>query len=254
MIDMHSHILFGVDDGPKDLQQTLEMMQKAVEEGITEIIATSHRFHPLYSVSSDNVLEQIKVIQQRLEKEGIPLKIHEGHEVRLVENIVDLLEAKEVLTLANSKYLLLELPSGTVPMFTKKIIIALIEKGITPIIAHPERNKAITERPSKLEELVREGALAQITAGSLAGHFGKSIQKLSLDLVRANLVHTYGSDVHNLNTRPFHFDAGLSFLEKKKESDAVDILLENNARIIENSEFIVYEPQEVKSKKWWSFL
>ena len=254
MIDMHSHILFGVDDGPKALQQTLEMMEQAAREGITEIIATSHSYHPQYNVSPEKVFEQIPVIQQQLNKKNIPLKIHAGQEVRLVENIVNLMETKEVLTLANSKYMLLELPSATVPIFTKRLIIALQEKGITPIIAHPERNKAIAERPSKLEELVREGAMAQITAGSLAGHFGKTVQKLSLDLVKANLIHTYGSDVHNLATRPFLFDAGLDYLEKKKQLDAVDVLLENNARIIENRKFIVYEPQEIISKKWWSFV
>ena len=254
MIDMHSHILFGVDDGPTALQQTLEMLQQASYEGITEIIATSHSFHPLYNVLPEKVLEQIAIIQQQVDKKNIPLKIHAGQEVRLVEDIVSLLETKKVLTLANSKYMLLELPSSTIPIFTKRLIIDLQEKGITPIIAHPERNKAIAERPSKLEELVREGAMAQITAGSLAGHFGKSVQKLSLDLVKANLIHTYGSDVHNLTTRPFLFDAGLDYLEKKKQLDTVDVLLENNARIIENRKFIVYEPQEVASKKWWSFV
>ncbi|MEK4385207.1 CpsB/CapC family capsule biosynthesis tyrosine phosphatase [Solibacillus sp. FSL W7-1464] len=254
MIDIHSHILFGVDDGPGDLHETLEMLQKAVDEGITEIISTSHSFHPQYNVTAKQVTEQMAVLQEQLQLHDIPLKLHAGQEVRLVENVVALVEAKEALTLANSDYLLLELPSSTIPKYTKDLIIALQRKGITPIIAHPERNKAIAERPRKLEELVREGAMAQITAGSLAGHFGKNIQKLSLDLVKANLVHTYGSDVHNLTTRPYLFDAGLTYLEKKKQLDAVDMLLENNARIIENKNFILYEPQEVSSKKWWSIF
>ena len=254
MIDMHSHILFGVDDGPDDLYETMNLLRKAVDEGITEIISTSHSFHPQYNVTAKQVTEQVAVLQEQLQINDIPLKIHAGQEVRLVENVVELVEAKEALTLANSDYLLLELPSSTIPKYTKKLIVALQSMGITPIIAHPERNKAIAERPNKLEELVREGAVAQITAGSLAGHFGKNIQKLSLDLVKANLVHTYGSDVHNLTTRPYLFDAGLTYLEKKKQLDAVDMLLENNARIIENKNFILYEPQEVSSKKWWSIF
>ncbi|MFY0741923.1 CpsB/CapC family capsule biosynthesis tyrosine phosphatase [Solibacillus silvestris] len=254
MIDIHSHILFGVDDGPDDLYETLEMLQQASNEGITEIITTSHSFHPQYNVSAKQVMEQLTVIQEQVEINNIPLKIHAGQEVRLVENIVTLVEANEALTLANSNYILLELPSSTVPKFTKEIVINLQANGIIPIIAHPERNKAIAERPSKLEELVREGAMAQITAGSLAGHFGKNIQKLSLDLVKANLVHTYGSDVHNLTTRPYLFDAGLSYLEKKKQLDAVDLLLENNMRIIENRNFLLYEPQEISFKKWWSIF
>lgn len=254
MIDMHSHILFGVDDGPQDIQQTMDILQQAVDEGITEIIATSHSFHPQYHVSAKTVIEQIPLLQQQLHERDIPLTLHTGQEVRLVENMVALFETKEIVPLANSKYMLIELPSNTVPKYTKDIIIALQTKGITPIIAHPERNKVIAERPSKLESLVREGAMAQITAGSLAGHFGKTVQKLSLDLVKANLVHTYGSDVHNLTTRPFLFDAGLTYLENKKQLDAVDLLLENNARIIENKDFILYEPQEVTQKKWWSIF
>jgi len=96
--------------------------------------------------------------------------------------------------------------------------------------------------------------MAQITAGSLAGHFGKSVQKLSLDLVRANLVHTYGSDVHNLTTRPFLFEEGLTFLEKKKELDLVDILLRNNKKIITNEPFVILEPEKLKKRKWWNLI
>lgn len=253
MIDIHSHILFGVDDGPKNLYETLEMLQQAVDEGITEIISTSHSFHPQYNVPAKQVIEQIANIQEQLQLNEIPLKIHAGQEVRLVENIVQLLERGEILTLANSNYLLLELPSSTVPNYTRRIINLLQEQGITPIIAHPERNKAIAEKPSRLEILLREGAVAQITAGSLAGHFGSAIQKLSLDLVKANLVHTYGSDAHNVTTRPFLFDEGLNFLEKKKQLDAVDLLLENNMRIIENKKMILFEPEEIQ-KKWWKLF
>lgn len=253
MIDIHSHILFGVDDGPKNLYETLEMLQQAVDEGITEIISTSHSFHPQYNVLAKQVIEQIANIQEQLQLNEIPLKIHAGQEVRLVENIVQLLERGEILTLANSNYLLLELPSSTVPNYTRRIINLLQEQGITPIIAHPERNKAIAEKPSRLEILLREGAVAQITAGSLAGHFGSAIQKLSLDLVKANLVHTYGSDAHNVTTRPFLFDEGLNFLEKKKQLDAVDLLLENNMRIIENKKMILFEPEEIQ-KKWWKLF
>lgn len=253
MIDIHSHILYGVDDGPKDAEEAISMLEQAVNEGISQIISTSHSFHPQYNVSSSVVTQQVAHLQEQLNTRNIPLQIHCGQEVRLVENIVALLEKGEILTLANSDYLLLELPSSTVPNYTKRVINQLQEQGITPIIAHPERNKAIAEKPSRLEALLREGAVAQITAGSLAGHFGSSIQKISLDLVKANLVHTYGSDAHNLTTRPFLFDEGLNVLEKKKQLNAVDILLENNARIIENKPMILLEPEQIM-KKWWQLF
>ena len=200
------------------------------------------------------VTNQINLIQNELTNNSIPLTLHTGHEVRLTEKIILLHKTKQIHTLANSQYLLLELPSNTVPAYTKHIIHELLMEGIIPIIAHPERNKAIAEKPERLAELIRQGALSQITAGSLAGHFGRAVQKLSLDLVRANLVHAYGSDVHNLTTRPFLFDEGLCYLEKKKQLDAVDIFLENNARIIENKPLFIQEPNEVQSSKWWKLL
>ena len=254
MVDMHTHILYNVDDGADSVETAMSMLQAAVREGITDIIATPHSFHPQYDVPASEVLKQVAYLNSQLNKQGIELTVHTGQEVRLVEDLLEKIAGNEAITLANSKYLLLELPSSTVPKYTKDIVLALQTKGIIPIIAHPERNKAIAERPSKLEELVREGAMAQITAGSLAGHFGKSIQKLSLDLVRANLIHTYGSDAHNLTTRPFLFDAGLAYLEKNKQYLAVEMLLENNARILDNKDFILYEPQPVQTKKWWQIF
>lgn len=253
VIDIHSHILFNVDDGPETLDQSIEMLIAASNEGITGIISTSHACHPQYHAHIEIVNEQINQLQQELKNRNIPLNIYQGHEVRICDKIVELCQTREIHKLANSEYLLLELPSSTIPHYTKHIINALVNEGITPIIAHPERNKSIAEKPERLERLIREGAVAQLTAGSIAGHFGKSVQKLSVDLVKANLVHTYGSDAHNLTTRPFLFEEGLAYLEKRKELDAVDLFLENNDRIIQNKPFIIYEPEIISKRKWWQF-
>ena len=254
MVDMHSHILYNVDDGANSIETAMLMLQEAALEGITNIIATPHSFHPLHDVPASVVFKQVACLNDQLVQQHIKLTVHTGQEVRLVEDLPEKIDSNEALTLANSKYLLLELPSSTVPQYTKSIVLALQSKGIIPIIAHPERNKAIAERLSKLEELIRAGAMAQITAGSLAGLFGKSIQKLSLELVRANLIHTYGSDAHNLTTRPFLFDAGLTYLEKHNLYASVDILLENNTCILENKDFILFEPQPVQMHKWWQIF
>ena len=254
MVDMHTHILWGVDDGPQTMEQTMELLQQAVREGITDIIATPHSEHPLYNISFDTVTKRVLFLQQAIDKNNLPLTLHTGHEVRLCDNVISSIRAKKVHTLASSNYLLLELPSNTVPYYTIPLIRELLAEGIIPIIAHPERNKAIAERPIHLERLIREGAMAQITAGSLAGHFGRTVQSLSLDLVKANLVHAYGSDVHHVTARPFLFEEGLCFLEKKKELDAVEILLENNERIVRNVPFIVQEPEEIETTKWWNIF
>jgi protein-tyrosine phosphatase len=254
MIDMHSHILFNVDDGPKDINESLELLQLAVQEGITEIISTSHVLHHSYQVEAETVINQTALLQHELNARNIPLKIHTGHEIRISEDLVEQLQQKKILPLGESRYVLVEFPSSNIPSYTKTLFNKLQEEGYTPIIAHPERNKAIAENPKKLYDLIINGALAQITAGSLAGHFGKAIQKTSIQLVEANLVHTYGSDVHNAHTRPFLFDAGLTALENRKLLNQVDILLENNARIITNDEMIIMEPQLVKEKKWWNIF
>ncbi|SOC38390.1 tyrosine-protein phosphatase [Ureibacillus acetophenoni] len=253
MIDIHSHILFNVDDGPGTIEQSIEMLETAANEGIRNIISTSHLYHPQYSVPAKVVKNQVKQLQNEMDQRGIPLSIHLGHEVRLNEKLVGLYESKEIYTLANSRYLLIELPSNTVPHYTKYIIRDLLSVGTTPIIAHPERNRGIAENPKRLESLIRDGAFAQITASSLAGHFGKKVQKLSLELVTNNLVHTYGSDAHNLSTRPFLFRKGLDYLEKQKELDSIQLFLENNRRVLLNQQLVQYEPRYEK-KKWWKLF
>lgn len=254
MIDIHSHILYGVDDGPSTQKDAILMLEKAIKEGITEIVSTSHAYHPQYSAEANLVKQKLIALQQEVVEQQLPLKLHLGHEVRLRDNLIELLKEEKIHTLAGSKYLLLELPSQGIPKYTTDVIHALLSENILPIIAHPERNRAIAENPARLTKLISHGAIAQITAGSLAGHFGRGIQKLSLQLVDANLVHTYGSDVHNLKTRPYKFDAGLRYLEKQKRLDAVDIFLENNARIVENDEIIILEPEGLEKPKWWNIF
>lgn len=254
MIDMHTHLLFGVDDGPKTIEETLVLVKKAESEGITELICTSHACHPQYDAQRSEVLSQTTLLKDVIKEAGLDVQLHPGQEVRLTEDIIEKLDSNQLVTLANSRYLLLELPSQTIPSYTVPIIHALLEREIIPIIAHPERNRAIAEKPERLERLVRHGATAQITSGSLSGHFGKNIQKLSLQLIEANLVHTYGSDVHNVKTRPFHFSKGLDILERKKLYDIADILLANNERILMNEPLFLLEPELVKPKKLFGFI
>ncbi|MBO0589167.1 CpsB/CapC family capsule biosynthesis tyrosine phosphatase [Sporosarcina sp. E16_8] len=254
MIDMHAHILPGVDDGPEKLLEAMELLEMAIAEGITDIIATPHVYNPHFNVPKQSVLKKINLLTKEIKKRDLAIQLHAGQEIRIQDFTIDKLKSGEALTLANSKYVLLELPSSGIPAYTVQIIQGILNLNKVPIIAHPERNRAIAEKPSRLERLVNHGALSQVTAGSLAGHFGKSVQKLSLQLVEANLVHAYGSDVHSAATRPFLFNKGLDYLDKHKNHDIVDILLENNARILTNEDFILLEPGTVESKKWWQLI
>ena len=219
IIDMHSHILHGVDDGPETVEQSIELLEQAVKEGITDIIATSHAYHPQFHTPFDKISKQVKELAIECNKRGIPINIYKGQEIRVCDQTLNNLISGEALSLANSKYVLIELPSQGIPTFTVQLIQQLLNQNKIPIIAHPERNRAIVEKPSRLAKLVQHGALAQVTAGSLSGHFGKTIQRTALHLVDSHLVHVYGSDVHNMSNRPFLYNKGLNYLEKLKKHD-----------------------------------
>lgn len=251
MIDLHSHIIWGVDDGPQTMQESLQILEQAVNEGVTIMTATSHFQHPLYSVSFQEVNDKVNRLNRELTQNNIPLELYTGHEVRLSDQLLSLYGSSTIHTLANSNYLLIELPSNLVPLYTFHVIGELVSAGITPIIAHPERNKAIYENPQQLVKLIESGAVTQMTAGSLAGTFGRNIQTFSLHLIKANCIHTYGSDVHNSTTRSYCFQKGLSFLEKKKQSHYIEMLLENNERVVRNRPLTIFKPELVNKRRWW---
>lgn len=254
MIDTHAHILAGLDDGAQTMDDTKVLIAQAVKEQITGIITTPHAFHPNFKTNLDALKTQLETTRNYIAEQNIPLKLYSGQECRLTEKLPDLLDAGQALTMANSRYVLLELPSSGVPGYTIPIIQQLITRNYVPVIAHVERNQGIIEKPERLNRLLLHGAMAQVTAGSVSGHFGKAIQRTAFDLIEANLIHVYGSDVHSQDQRPFHFNAGLDLLEKKNLHEFVDIFLENNDRILFNRNLHVLEPQTVQKGKWWKIF
>jgi len=251
MIDIHSHLLFGVDDGAKTIEESMKIVECALNEGITDIIVTPHAFSPQFNVSKMEVYGQVRLLNNVIDEAGYPINLHTGQEIRLHGEVIERLRKTQVISLAESRYVLLELPSQSIPVYTEQVIQSILSMEMIPIIAHPERNRVISENPSHLERLIRHGALAQVTAGSLSGHFGKNIQKLAILLIESNLIHTYGSDVHNLTSRPLLYNEGLDYLESQKLFDVLNILLENNERIIKNEPFIILEPESPRLKKHW---
>lgn len=254
MLDMHTHILPGVDDGPSTLDESIRMLQIAEEEGIERIISTSHFQSPQYSVSHEQVAKGIELLKQELIKQKINVALYTGHEIRLYPEIVEDLKKGVALSLAKSNYVLVEFPSGEIPEYTEEVFREMLSNNYVPVIAHPERNKIIAENPNRLYHLVKHGALAQITASSLHGHFGSKVKQLAIQLIEANCIHFIGSDVHNLTTRPFYFNEGLDALEAKGLHESLNILLENNERIINNEAMVYCQPMRLEKKKWWKLF
>ena len=220
MIDIHSHILPGIDDGAGDLEEALEMARLAVADGIRVMVATPHLFkHQSMDLDAINeksvILERLDRFRDRLAAEGIALEILPGCDVPLSADTLRLLAEDRVLTVNDGKrYLLLELPHFSIPPTLEDICFRLQSLGLTPIITHPERQPLIQERPERLGRLVELGCLAQLTAGSLTGGFGRRIARVSRQLVKKGYIHLLASDAHNTRGRPPILSQAVSALSK----------------------------------------
>lgn len=220
MIDVHSHILPGIDDGARDLEEALEMARLAVADGIRVMVATPHLFKrktvDLNAINEKRViLEHLDTFRETLAAEGIDLEILPGCDVPLSPEALSLLEEDRVLTVNDGKrYLLLELPDFSIPPALEGICYRLQCRGITLIITHPERHLFIQEWPDRLGRVIDLGCLAQLTASSLTGGFGRQVAKVSRQLVRKGYIHLLASDAHDPRHRPPHLSKAVSELAK----------------------------------------
>jgi len=201
-VDLHCHILPGLDDGPKSMASSLKLARQAVNDGVKTILATPHHLDRRFVNHPEVVRKAVLDFQTALKRESISLKVFPGQEIRvngqLMTNLDDLLGISE-----SQKYLLLELPFETVPGYLEELVFRLLCAGITPVIAHPERNRQIIAEPKILYNLVNMGVLAQVTATSLVGAFGKQVQRTAKEFVRCGLVQVVVSDAHALTNRHF---------------------------------------------------
>lgn len=216
MIDLHCHILPGVDDGAKTIEDSLDMARMAVDEGISHILATPHHMNRSWINNKQDVIELVEIVQQKINDENIPLTIFPGQEIRIYGEIINDI-ADDTILFADelNQYVLIEFPTSSVPSFTERLFYDLQSNGRTPIIVHPERNSVFQQDPNKLKPFIDHGALAQLTAASYSGGFGKKIQKLSRQMIESNLVHILASDAHNTHNRAFHLNEAYVQLQKE---------------------------------------
>jgi protein-tyrosine phosphatase len=250
LIDIHSHILPGVDDGAQTVDDAINMAKLAVEEGITKIIATPHHQNGKYSNKKQDILKGVMELNRLLQIENIPLEVLPGQETRIYGELLEDLEKGEILPLNQMSYLFIELPSGHVPRYTEKLLFDAQMKGLTPIIVHPERNSEVIENPDILLNLVKKGSLTQVTAGSITGHFGKKIQKFSMQLIEANLTHFISSDAHNTSTRSFCIVESFSKIDKEFGRQAVYYFQENAELLTQGQVVYKQEPSKIKQKRF----
>jgi protein-tyrosine phosphatase len=251
MIDIHSHILSGIDDGAQTIDDAIAMARDAVKEGITTIIATPHHKNGRYENPKQSIIASVKQLNEIIKQHDIPLTVLPGQEVRIHGDLLESYEKGELLPLAgDSRYLFIEFPSNHVPRYADRLLFDLQLKGLIPIIVHPERNAEIMENPDRLYEFVKKGILTQLTASSVSGHFGKSIKKFSLQLIEANLAHFIASDAHNTTSRPFRMREAYDVIDQEFGINAVYFFQENAELLIRGQAVYREEPERIKRKKF----
>ena len=201
VIDLHSHILPGVDDGTRTLREARELALVAAADGVEAIAATPH-VRPDFPTTAEVMEEGVAELRADFEEEGIPVQVLHGGEIDV--GLLWAIPPEELarLTIAQTgRYLLLEFPYRTWPLALDSAVSGLVQRGITPLVAHPERNPEVQDRPARVEALVEAGALVQVTAASLDGRLGRASQATAKRLLELGLVHTLASDAHGPHIR-----------------------------------------------------
>jgi protein-tyrosine phosphatase len=253
MIDIHCHILPGIDDGAKTMEDSLMMAKEAAKEGICTIIATPH-FNSQYDNRKTVIIEKVKELNQALRQANIDVTVLPGQEPRIYGEILEDYDNDVIQTLNDTPYLFIELPSSHVPRYTEKLLFDIQVKGLIPIIVHPERNSELIERPEMLFRFVEKGALTQVTASSLCGYFGKKIKNFSIQLIEANLTHFLASDAHNVANRTFKMKEAMDFVESEFGMDYIYLFKENAEYLISGKNIIREMPVPIKKKKRFLFF
>jgi len=224
MIDLHSHILPGLDDGAKTLQESIEMGLIGFKDGIRTVVATPHTLNGVYQNDRSTILAKVEELNKAIKKFGvrssefgvqetssafripqsaINLKVLPGADVYFSAELLTQIEEGKALTIGDlGKYLLLEFPVQGIPYGVEEVLFQLMVKGITPIISHPERNLEIAFKTQRYFEMIRMGCLGQVTAMSLTGEFGGDVKRVAEKLLKARLVQIIASDAHSKNSRP----------------------------------------------------
>ena len=245
MIDIHCHILHGLDDGAKDLSEALEIARIAVDDGVQAIVATPHMMPdgPMAN-RREIVMERYAELLEALRREQIPLEVHPGGEVHIGFNVPGELAGGSLLTVADGGvYALIELPSGEIPTYSEQLIFECQLRGVTPIIAHPERNARKAGDLERLGEWIARGVLLQVNAQSLLGISGTEIERSARELVARRFAHFVASDAHSTVRRPPRLAAARAVVERLAGSEHARILFEENPRrAVAGEPVIAWEP------------
>ena len=239
MVDLHCHLLPGIDDGSKSMEISLRLAKEATENGVTHTLLTPHHMNGHYVNHKQDVLARTKEFQEELEKNNIPLTVFPGQEVRINGQLIEALDNDDILFADESgKYMMLELPDNDVPHYTNQMIFNLQQRGITPVVVHPERNTKIMAEPDLLYQMLEKGCLSQITASSYVGTFGKKVEKFSKNLI-----------AHDLPGRKYEMRQAFDKLSREFGAGVAQEYQDNARAIINGDEIGRHQIKKVQQRK-----
>ena len=235
MIDLHSHLLPGIDDGAPDLATALQLAKVALADGISHMVCTPHIHPGRYDNTPNSIYQALAELRAGLAEQQLPLQVSAAAEVRFGMELMVAIKQQQIPFLGlwdERPVLLLEFPHGEVPFGAERLTQWLVQQGIQPMIAHPERNKGLMRQPSKLKPFLQQGCLLQVTASSVAGRFGEAAQQLAEQLLQEGVVTILASDAHNREHRPPVLSEGLAAATQLiGESAALALVKDNPWRI-----------------------
>lgn len=232
MIDIHTHILPGIDDGSRDFDQSLIMAGEAYNAGFTEIITTSHYMTNVYEADKPTRVKLIKKYQKLLDDNNIDIKLHNGAEIYFSEDFPELVKSGFIPTLANSQYVLFELPLRSRILHIDSCIFRLKQMGYIPVIAHPERYAIVQNDIHLAEEWVGYGALLQSNYGSAIGFYGRTAKSTLYKLLKKNMISFFGSDNHRIDQIYASMPTIIKKLKRKIGEEKFYELTEKNPKMI----------------------
>ena len=240
MVDIHCHILPDLDDGAKSLEQALQMAEMAITDGITHVVGTPHA-NSEYRFDFVEVQERRKELQARI---GDRLKLATGCDFHLsVENLEAIRTSPTKYTINQKRYLLVEFADFAIPPTAEEALHGLQLLGLSPIITHPERNRLIRSQPQRLWGWLRQGCYIQVTAQSLLGKWGESIQKQAEEWLDQRIVHFFASDAHNTTQRPLRLREAYTVVAERWGGSLAQSLFRENPLAAFEGRDLPYEPE-----------
>ena len=230
MIDLHCHLLPGIDDGATDISVSIAMAKAFVADGVTVVACTPHILPGVYANSGPQIRTATAALQQTLDEAGIPLRLVTGADNHITPTFVAELSSGHLLSLADSQYVLVEPPHHVAPPRMEDLFFSLLVAGYVPILTHPERLSWIESHYPMIQRLVHAGVWMQITAGSLAGAFGRRAKYWSERMLDEGCVHILATDAHDTNRRPPNLGEGRALASKRVGDTEAEHLVETRPR------------------------